>query len=386
MSFTNMTVLSHGRTICDEFLFPGNEYEARIGKVSEIIDKEGLDGLLIYTNSLSRGNVCYLTGFSNFLSWSVSMVILPKGGKPILVATIAPRDIAFTSKLLPEFVEIVAAGLSLVSNEHISVKTIEYMKENGLLSGKKWGSVNFDCLPYMADAPWKEVFPGGIPDCSKAYYALRSRKSDSEMYVISQASAMAKRAAYEYMRQAQPGVSETILASKIDRELRINGANTVSILTGADKSGGASLHVPRERCFEDGDTVCIFADIGLQGYHGSFGATKIIGSMSTQQESLFAKAHQLWDGKLADMLETKESIVGWHNAVCGEYEYYTIVNGIGCDLVEYPDQYGSEAKLESGMTITLSMNVQKEGAGAVFMSENFLVAENSFIPMSGPGK
>ena len=386
MSFTNLTVLSHGRTIRDEYLFPDAEYETRLEKANDLIKSKGLDGLLLYSNSLTRGNVCYLSGFSNFIAWSVSILILPKGGYPTLVAAIAPRDVEFTSKLLPGFVKVISAGLSLVSNEHISASTIDYMRNNGLLAGKKWGSVNFGRLPYMAQTPWNEAYPDGLVDCTDDFAALRACKSEKEAYVISQASSMAKRAVYEYMREARPGVDEAVLASKIDREQRICGANSVSMLTSAGKLSEPSLHFPRERAFENGDTVCVFADIGLQSYHGSFGATKVIGAPTGDQEELFAVAQKLWDAKIAEMYADEKSQIGQQDTEHGNYQYYTMVNGIGCDLVEYPSQFGSEAKLSTGMTITLSMGIKRANVGSVFMSENYLVTANGLVSMSGPGK
>jgi len=386
MSFINMTVLSHGKTIRDEFLFPDAEYEVRLEKINGFIKKKGLDGILLYSDSLTRGNVSYLSGFSNFLAWSVSMVILPKDGKPTLLATIAPRDVEFTSKLLPGFVDVVSAGLSLVSNEHISVKAIEYMQEKGLISSGKWGCVNFGRLPHMAVTPWRDVFPDGLMDCTGEYTAIRAIKSEAEIYVISQASSMAKRSVYEYLRQARPGANEMLLSSKIDREQRISGANSVSILTDAGKLTDTALHVPRDRNFEIGDTVCVFADIGLQGYHGSFGATKVIGAIGTEQESLFTAASELMYEKMINMSNTKKSIIGQQDSEYRNYTYYTIVNGIGCDTVEYPDQYGCEVEFVPGMAISLSLRVKERSIGPVFMSENFLVTENNLIAMSGPGK
>ena len=386
MSFTNLTVLSHGRTIRDEFLFPESEFISRIDKVNDLIKQKDLDGLIIYSTSLTRGYVSYVSGFSNFLAWSVSMLVLLKDSKPALIACIAPRDVEFTSKLLPDFVEVKAAGLSLVSNEHVSDHTIKYLTEKGILKGKKFGSVNFGTLPNLAHAPWKDVYPDGLVDCTDDYNTLRAIKSPKEIYVISQASSMAKRAVYEYMRQARPGTIESELAAKIDREQRINGANSVSMLTCAGDLKDTALHFPISRIFENGDTVSVYADIGLQGYHGCFGATKVINAMTNDQEQLFASASEILDEKLKEILSTKKIVVGQKNFNYDNFECYAIVNGVGGDLVEYPDQYGSIVELVQGMTITLSISVKKDGVGSVFMCENYLFTDKGFVAMSGPGK
>ncbi|MFP3156055.1 M24 family metallopeptidase [Lachnospiraceae bacterium ZAX-1] len=386
MSFTSLTVLCHGRTIGDDLLFPDSDFIARRAKVNDIMTEKGLDGIIAYTDTLTRGNVCYLTNFHNFLGWASSILVLAKGKEPIVLATIAPRDLEFTRAIVPKFVEIIPVGLSLKSNEHISVKTIEYLKEKGILD-KKWGFINTAAMPSMVLEPWTTAFPNGLTDVTEEYGALRTFKSDSEIYAISQASSMAKKAVFEYLRQAKPGVNESVLAAKIDRQVRINGADAVSLLTYGGKGDETMLRVPWERNFEEGDTVSAFANVQLQRYNGAFGTTAVIGAKTADQEKLFEAANVLFNKKIEKMVATHKTVIGYQEDVCKEGNHYnTVVNGVGIDLVEYPMAYGTEADLKPGMTITLSLNVYKKGVGSVFMSQNLLIGKEGIVLMSGLGK
>jgi Xaa-Pro aminopeptidase len=387
MSFTNMTVLCHGRTISDEYLFPYGEFEERTAKVSGILDGQGLDGLVIYTESLSRGNVSYLTNYHNFLAWSVSLVVLPKGGRPTVLATIAPRDLAFVRKILPSFVEIIPVGLSLVSNEHISLKAIEYLKECKIFD-KKWGSVNFDRMPHVAYSPWEEAYPGGLVDVTEAYEGFRAIKSPAEADVIAQASAMSKRAVCEYLRQAQAGVNESVLASKVDRQFRLEGADAVSLLTYSGRDGATMLRVPWERDFEEGDVVSAFANVQLLRYNGAYGASKVIGGGTSGQKALFSAADEIFNEKISEIETTARADIGYR-----EFEgrpgvrCYTVINGVGIDLVEYPRQAGSTAELKGGNAVTVSLGAKKTGAGSVFKSRNYLFTDSGrLVSLSGPDK
>jgi Xaa-Pro aminopeptidase len=380
-----MTVLCHGRTISDEYLFPYDEFERRAAKAGDIIEKNGLDGLIIYTEALSRGNVSYLTNYHNFLAWSVSLIVLPKGGKPTVLATIAPRDLAFVRKILPDFVEIIPVGLSLVSNEHISVKAIEYLKEKGIFD-KKWGVVSFDRMPYMARAPWDEAYHGKLKDVTEAYQALRAIKSPAETDVISQASAMSKRAVCEYLRQAKVGVNESVLAAKVDRQFRLEGADAVSLLTYAGRDAAVMLRVPWERDFEEGDIVSAFANVQLLRYNGAYGASAVIGAKNSEHKALFAIAGDIFNKKISEIESTRKADIGYKEfSEKSGFEYYTVINGVGIDLVEYPKQPGTRAELAPGNTLTVSLGIKKSGVGSVFKSGNYFLADSGrLVPLSGP--
>jgi Xaa-Pro aminopeptidase len=256
-----LPVLCHGRTISDEFLFPVEEYKAREDQVKAILDAKNLDGLIIYSDGLSRGNVCYLTNYHVFLSWGSAVLVFPRNGKPVLLATLPPRDLVFTKKSIPDFVEIIPVGLSLIYNHHLTIGTIDYMKEKNLLGGK-WGGVNLDSLPTKALAPIIEKFPD-IPDCTRDYYALKEVKDDKEQYAMEQAATISARAANEFLRLAVEGVSEIELSAQIERMCKMNGVDNASFLVSSG-SEGTNLQQPCERIFQKGDTVSVFVNIQYQ--------------------------------------------------------------------------------------------------------------------------
>ena len=385
MSFQNLTVLCHGRTINDDFVFPESEWDARAAEARRLMDREKLDGLLIFAESaLTRGNICYLTNYHQFLTWGSSMLILSRVGKPKLIMTIAPRDLTFIQKAMPPIAEYIPVGLNLTSNEHVSTSAIEYMRENGLIEGKRWGTVNLGKMPKAAVDPWLDVYPGGLPDFTAEFGRIRSIKTANEIHALSAGSMIAKTSVYDYLRGAKPGANEMALAADIDRQARLQGCESVNLLTYSGKGDAPMLRVPWDRCFETGDTVSAFMTVSYLRYYGVYGATTVIGKKSAEQESLFENAGSLFASKILKM--QKGSVTtGYEEGLCDKCgaEYYTVVNGVGMDLSDYPDTHGEKADVLENMTFTISLMAKKAGVGSVFISRNMLVANSGIFPLSG---
>ena len=387
MSFQNLTVLCHGRTINDDFIFPEVEWNARLEKSRSLMEREGLDGLLLFVEgALTRANVCYLTNYHQFLTWGCAMLIFPKDSRPKLVMTIAPRDLTFIEKAMPPIADYIPVGLNLTSNEHVSTSGIEYMRENNLLEGKRWGTVNLVNMPKAAVDPWFEIYPEGLKDYTEEFGGIRSIKSNNEISCMTIGSSIARTSIYDYLRGALPGVNEQTLAADIDRKTRLKGCESVSLLTYAGSDGATMLRVPWDRKFEKGDTVSAFMNVSYLRYYGVFGATTVVGGKNVEQEALFEVAERLYTQKIEEM--HKGSVVtGYEENRCeanGIY-YYTVVNGVGMDLSDYPDTQGKRVDVIDNMTFTVSLSAQKNNVGSVFISKNMLVTGNGIIPLSGAG-
>jgi len=387
MSFQNLTVLCHGRTINDDFVFPESEWESRINNTRDLIKKKNLDGLLLFVEgALTRGNVCYLTNYHQFLTWGCALLIFPKSGRPKLIMTLAPRDLVFIEKAMPPIVDYIPVGLNLTSNEHVSTSGIDYMRENGLLEGKRWGTVNLTKMPKAAVDPWIEVYPGGLPDYTSEFGMMRAVKSKNEIYALSAGSSIARTLVFDYLRGAKSGVNEMVLAADIDRQARYRGCESVNLLTYAGKDYTTMLRVPWDRDFEEGDTVSAFMSASYLRYNGAFGATTVIGAKTAGQDALFGAADVLFDKKIADM-QKGSVITGYEEGRCNDCgaDYYTVVNGVGMDLGDFPNAQGKEADILENMTFTVSLSVKKTGVGSVFISKNMLVTKNGIFPIGGFG-
>ena len=390
MSFTNITVTGHGRRVENEYLFPASEFIGRKQKILDLLDKRGLDGIAIYSGGLTRQYACYLTNTYNGVALACSILLVLKSGKVVKMGTTSNRNVPKTKKIaqgsisLLESIETYPVGLSLVSNEHISARTVEYMEKENLL-GLKWGSANFASLPFVALAPWEEAFPGGLADCTAEMEEMIGVKNKREIMAIAQASAMARRGVYEFLRCAEAGTNEMRLSADIDRLCRMDAADDVSVLAYSGKEGKLMLRIPHDRVLEEGDTVAVFINTTLQRYNGIFGASAVVGPESPEQKALSDEAEEIFEAQVREYALSRSAVTGQHRLVSlTGSEYDVILGGTGMELVEYPNRQGEAAGLLPGMVLSLSLCMNKPGIGCKLVSENILMTENSALRLGNP--
>lgn len=379
MSFLNIPVLVRGRTIWDKVQFPNKEFENRHDGVRKLIEQNNLDGLLIYSNSLRNGPICYLTNYHCFITFADALYVFPKEGTPVLLASQPTRDVQRIKSFIVDSIDFEAVGLSLVSNHHLAEKVAAYLTDKGLAK-KRWGGVNLGDLTYLAAGPLQKVV-GEIQDYTGVYDQLRVRKSKRELSVMNQAAQMAKRAALEIIRGAKPDVTEYAITAEVDRQLRYEGVEEVNILIAADDNP-EYLRFPSQRAFEEGDTIHVYVAIKYLRYWGAFGTTAVIGQPSNEQVKLYQDMQDLYEKVINDINQAKEIDREWFNKQKLNKELispFSSIKFIGQDL----DENMEGQKLIADMTLNLTLGLKQEEC-SVFMSESFVVQENgSLFPLSG---
>ena len=384
MGYLNMPVMCHGRTaVYDRYVFPEEEFESRADKVSGLLDIYGLDGLLIYSDGLSRSHVCYLTNYYSTLSWGASLLVFPKNGRMMNVTSLGSRDYTHTKKMVPESVELMCSGLSMISNHHIVFDALKYIDENNL--GAKWGGVNLDSLYAPGYDAIITKYPG-LRDLTEEYNAIKSIKTEREMYAMSQAASISEKAVNEFMRLAEAGVVEIELAADIERVCKKYGVDNISILASAGNDD-IRLHPPRLRKFKNGDILTLVVNAQFLHYNGVFAATKAIGGASAGQVELFADAKKMWDETIEDLKKTRKAFIGQKDVFYDSQRIgsYTLINGIGVDMVEAPDTSGAKIDLKPGLTLNVNLSVEKKGVGSTLIGQTLYVTENDVVKINGYG-
>ena len=384
MSYINLPVLCHGRTaVYDRYVFPEEEFEERAEIVKTIMKERGLNGLLIYSDGLSRSHVCYLTNYYSTLSWGNSLLVFPLDGQVMNITCLGSRDHDHTKKMIPESIELMCVGLSMVSNHHVAFEALKYIDEKKL--GGKWGGVNLDCLYAPGYDSIIDRHPD-IVDFTGEYNAVKAIKNEREMYAMSQAASISEKAVNEFMRLADEGVVETCTANEIERSCKEYGVDNISFLISAGEED-VRLHQPRPRKLKKGDILTVVVNAQFLHYNGVYAATKVVGGASEAQNELFSEAKKMWNGKLREMSETRKAFIGQKNAFCGKsgINSYTMINGIGVDMVEAPDTINTEIDLKPGMTLNINFYVEKKGVGSVLIGRTFYMAENSLVKINGQG-
>lgn len=378
MDFSYLTVLPRGRQIYDYAVFPPEEYDSRKTKLNKILDKTGLDGLMVYSDALTRRYVNYMTNYTNSVAWSCCVMLVTRDKILRLVSSVAARDITYNLKSLAPNIELNGIGLSLLTNYKVADKTIEYLNKNGL-QNLKWGGVNIESLCLDGQRPIYEAYPE-LPDCTAIYDEILSEKSPAELSAIVQAASMAKKAVMDYLRMAVPGENEREIAARIDRHFRIYGAANIAVLVSAGKDKALCLRQPTDYVIQEGDTISAHVEVNYLNYHGMFGASMYRGKPDGARQAFYDSAEKEYKAVLKQLKSGKTFA-----EVCAVgKDGYAFAQGIGGDTTEAP-YCGSEASLKDGTAFALTLSRECEVYGGIIISDTFAFAEDCVQSLGGPG-
>lgn len=374
MDFSYLTVLPRGRQIWDYAVFPEEEFEERRAGLAQLLEKLGLDGLVVYSDALSRRYVSYLTNYCNSVSWSCSICLLTGDGPPRVISSMAPRDITYNQKSLAPGVELNAIGLGMLSNHAVAGKAVAYMREHDMLE-MRWGGVNIDSLNAEGQRALYDGLPR-LPDCTEAFDGLLAKKTPAELFAIAQATALAQKAATDYLRMAVPGSNEREIAARIDRQMRVFGVDNIALLVSAGKDSRLCLHQPRDYVIQAGDTVSVHVDILYLHYNGLYGGTMYRGSPDAGRAAFYRRAEEAFHDALGKLERDRKL-----DDVNSEEDGYTLACGIGADTAEAPVR----GVLETGNTVTLTMCRRSEQYGDVLMAGTYVAEASGIHVLGGPG-
>ena len=376
MDFSYLTVLPRGRQVWDDILFPPEEFTSRKERVTSLMDTLGVDGFIIYSDGLTRRYVRYLTNYVNSVAWAVSLSLILKDREPVIMSTMAPRDVTYNKKHLAPGLELNAVGLGLVSNHHVAEKTIAYIKEKNL-AGLRWAGVNLNNLPIAAFSPLKAALPG-ITDATGHFDNILARKSNEEIFAILQATTIAKKAALDYLRLAKPGENERLVAARVDRNLRAYGVDNVSFLVSAGK-GNVAQRQPDDYIIAEGDTVSAHISVMYLQYLGLFGST-IVHSTSerTGYQNSFMDRWQAIKNKIND----SKSLLGINSV---SKTGYVLAQGIGADIACAPFDSEGMSAIEDGSVFTLTMCENDGKYGGLLLSDTLACMDGRVYSIGGEG-
>jgi len=378
MDFSYLTVLPRGRQVWDDVLFPPEEFASRKERIANLMDTLGVDGFIIYSDGLTRRYVRYLTNYVNSVAWAVSLSLILKDREPIIMSTMAPRDVTYNKKHLAPGLELNAVGLGLVSNHHVAEKTIAYIKEKNL-TGVRWAGVNLNNLPIAAFAPLKAAFPE-IIDATGHFDNILARKSDEEIFAILQATTIAKKAALDYLRLAKPGENERFVAARIDRNLRAYGMDNVSFLVSAGK-GNVALRQPDDYVIAEGDTVAAHISVMYLQYLGLFGST-IAHSDRTSDRTAYQNSFMDRWKTLKSKINDSKSLSGINSV---SKSGYVLAQGLGADTACAPFDLEGMSAIEDGSVFTLTMCENNDKFGGLLLSDTLACTDGKVYSLGGDG-
>ncbi len=389
-----MSISRRGLLEWDKATIPREEYERRVESVRNVMGKEGLDALLIYSSMQRTGNVCYLTHYLAPMAGFGALAILPIRGPVSLLVERGPRDLPFVKTLTwVEDVRSSADADMRVSYANETHKILEGLK----LTDGKIGLVGVETtmsVPIYQE--FKQLF-SALPrtkftDATDFYETMRVTKTQAEINAIRKSANVADSAYAALAKNAQKGRKEFEVAAHIDRAARLGGAEDFSLLFATGSYAEKALRPVGDVEIEEGSFIMSRFLALTSRYWAEVGRTAIVGSAPKEKERLlkatrgaFEKAVEIMKPGVAVSRVAKEAIQQARAAGYGDYvkHEYGFGHGIGLEQNEKPfitEQ--NDAALKSGMVIAVCLGVHKPKVGGAFFSDTFLIKDGGFERLS----
>ena len=283
-----------------------NETKQRVNKVSEILNKKGLDVALIYYDELNIANGWYITGWCP--QFEKGTVLITKDGDTMLLGGPESEPFAKQSSAIKNTKNFT---VFMVPDEEYPNATIIGFKElfeelNVKSSIKKIGLVGMSEMPYALYKQLEVGFKGiELIDITDDYLKLRYIKSNWEVEQSRKSTQLAYRAYKAMAEKVKAGNKEYEVAAAGEAICRANGANGFAYQTivGSGVRSNAVVPTATNKVMEDGEMVMLGIAPRINGYAGTFGHTvPVSGEYTKEQKKCLIDMIQI-------MKETKKNLI-----------------------------------------------------------------------------
>jgi Xaa-Pro aminopeptidase len=305
-------------------------YKERVRKAQELMQKIGLDVLLI----LSPENFFYFTGDLR----KPPRILIPKQGEPTLMVFASEVEEVKKSNWIRNIKTYRAL-------HEMMLRIIEYLNSLGIEHPKVGVEMEFATPAFLLDR-FKMANPQvEVLDAKPVLGELRKRKNETEIECIRKACQIADSGMELAMKMIREGIKEIEIAFEVEFQMRKAGADRIAFPIFVN-SGYRSLWIhgtATEKKIERGDFILIDLGPVYKGYCGDICRTFVLGKATDKQKQLHSIYSQM---QLAVMESIKPGIKLYeleeksyqiaNKAGFGEYYVRGFVHGLGLNFEELP--------------------------------------------------
>ncbi len=361
------------------------EFEQRIARIQEELNKQNLDGLMVYGDEYRKENLRYVSNF-----WPIferGACFIPRSGEPILAG--APEGEKYAREMsvwndlrnikefacvsVPEEIDFPLAQFSSLG---------EIVRDT-LQGGKRLGLVGLWDMPSPLHARVLEAVGGGeIVDASDILHQMRLIKTDDEIACLREAGRQAC-AGYEALMQAcVQGNTEIQAAGAGEGAARLAGAEDVNFTVfGSGERAATVIGRATSKIIRDGDMIMSAMAVQHEGYVATVEFPFVAGKASEGQKRFLAalfeaanvQLNYLRDGVVSgEMVRAVKAVFAKHNLQ--EYDVYPPMHGIGLAEAElpYPDADATYL-LRTGMCVNSDISLFGHPDGSNRIEEGFVI-------------
>lgn len=223
-------------------------------------------------------------------------------------------------------------------------------------------------------------------------------KSESEIRLIKESSLLVGKTLGEVARYIKPGVSTKFLDDIAESYIRDNGGSpSFKGYNGFPATLCISINdrvvhgIPDNTVIKDGDIVSVDCGVKMNGYHGDYAYTFIIGNVKPEIVELVKTTKEsLLEGIKMAVPGNYTGDIGYAVQSYVEARNYSVVrelvgHGIGKSLHEKPNvpnfgQKGTGFRLKSGMVICIEPMINYGKKSIIFDNDGWTVRTSDGLP------
>src|SRR5271169_1398154 len=251
----------------------------RLSRLQEGFAKEGLGGLVLYTNLARPAAVSFLTGFTPY--WSEGLLLVPASGEPVFATALSKRVSAWIRSVMP-------------------IGSIENTPQPAAAIGHKLAAANIDRVGVVE----LDLFPAAqaallmgndgavvLNDATALFRSVRIRVDATEISLVRRADDLARHCLETFHR----GDDARQMAADIEARARLAGAEEVLVGVNPDL-GRSNAFLRSDRLDGLGEHFAIRLSLSLQG---SWVRRTITLSLISEAQAMFAAAYAAFERALA---------------------------------------------------------------------------------------
>lgn len=362
---TMQPTLKNGRNVWDQINMPQPEFRERVKKIRKGMKKEGIDVLLLYGNGFNEyGNYCYLSNFVIRLPRG-ALVAVPRRGEVTLIFEGVSRGVP-SAKKTTWVEEIRPCG-------DISRECVKYLREKRLIPSTSGfvGLQRFmpnDQLQFLSES----LSESKIVDVDHLLKEMRMVKSQREVDQIRRSSRILIRAFDFITRAPFPDMNERMLAARVCREARLEGAEDFRMMIAKPMEERWAFRPAEEIQISFGESRIIYLAVEFERYWAE-GIRTFAARDSSFAEPKFENISALYERIVNGMRPEKTSSQFYHETMeelkKENIDYipeYGLGQGIGLSPQEFPVISGEDhTLLREGMTFSLRLSIKNKDMGAI---------------------
>lgn len=354
---------------------PDQEYRERLQRAAKIIQREGLDALIVNSNESDYANARYFSGYWPLFE-RCGVAIAPTGEAALMVGPESKEFGADRSKIDKVFVLKAYREGADPSYPELQADTYQDVFKALGISGEKLriGVASYLDTSVVIMEAIKEAFPKAeIVRADHIMVELRSIKSINEINCLREGYRIAELATQQVIKEIRPGMTELQMVGVAQRVIYENGAEYEGLPMYVFSEASTRHAISRSgyRRFEKGDIVQLNLSAKIDGYSAAIGYPIVLGKLEGKRRDVVMfglEAHRWTQSKIKAGVPAADIAKNFYkyyvdNGFKDNFVYGPL-HGTGMIEVEAPwVETSSDYELQPNMTFQIDTFISSDTFG-----------------------